>query len=98
LGHVFDPDLDENAAGIAYVLAIAKDTGITIPGLISFIAFNVFAIPCFAATATAKSELPKGKFKGTIASGSARPTSSLRRSTRSGVGGGLALSGLARLH
>lgn len=67
LGHVFDPDLDENAAGVAYVLAIAKDTGITIPGLISFIAFNVFAIPCFAATATAKSELPKGKFKGTIA-------------------------------
>jgi Fe2+ transport system protein B len=49
------------------VVAIAKDTGITIPGLISFIAFNVFAIPCFAATATAKSELPKGKFKGTIA-------------------------------
>jgi ferrous iron transport protein B len=67
LGHVFDPDLDENAAGVAYVLAIAKDTGITIPGLISFIAFNVFAVPCFAATATAKSELPKGKFKGTIA-------------------------------
>jgi len=67
LGHVFDPDLDENAAGIAYVLAIAKDTGIGIPGLLSFIAFNIFAIPCFAATATAKSELPKGKFKGTIA-------------------------------
>jgi ferrous iron transport protein B len=66
LGHVFDPSLDEKAAGIAYVVAIAKDTGIGIPGLISFIAFNIFAIPCFAATATAKSELPDGKFKGTI--------------------------------
>jgi ferrous iron transport protein B len=67
LGHVFDPDLNENAAGIAYVLAIAKDTGIGVPGLLSFIAFNVFAIPCFAATATARAELPNGRFKGTIA-------------------------------
>jgi ferrous iron transport protein B len=66
LGHVFDPDLDESAAGIAYVSAIARDTGISIPGLISFIAFNIFSIPCFAATATAKSELPNGRFKGTI--------------------------------
>jgi ferrous iron transport protein B len=67
LGHIFDPNLNEGSAGIAYVVAIAKDTGIGIPGLISFIGFNVFAIPCFAATATAKSELPKGKFRGTIA-------------------------------
>jgi ferrous iron transport protein B len=66
LGHTFDPDLDEATTNIAYVMAIAKDTGISIPGLLSFIAFNIFAIPCFAATATAKSELPKGKFKGTI--------------------------------
>ena len=41
-------------------------TGITIPALISFIAFNMLTIPCFAACATAKAELPKGKFKWTL--------------------------------
>ena len=32
-------------------------TGITGPALISFIAFNMTTIPCFAAVATAKAEL-----------------------------------------
>lgn len=41
-------------------------TGITIPALISFIAFNMTTIPCFAAVATAKAELPKGKLKWTM--------------------------------
>ena len=34
-----------------------KATGITIPALISFIAFNMTTIPCFAAVGTAKAEL-----------------------------------------
>lgn len=42
-------------------------TGITIPALISFIAFNMLTIPCFAAVATAKAELPnKKKFNFTL--------------------------------
>ena len=41
-------------------------TGITIPGLISFIAFNMTTVPCFAAVATAKGEVGVGKFKWTL--------------------------------
>ena len=41
-------------------------TGITWQGCISFIAFNMLTIPCFAACATAKAELPKGKFRWTL--------------------------------
>ncbi len=42
-------------------------TGISIPGLISFIAFNMTTIPCFAAVATAKAELQsKKRFNWTI--------------------------------
>lgn len=52
--------------GIAAVATMIQGTGITIPGLISFIAFNLLTIPCFAAVATAKAELPKNKFGGTL--------------------------------
>ncbi len=52
--------------GIMEVSAMIAATGITIPALISFIAFNMFTIPCFAACATARAELPKGKFKWTL--------------------------------
>ncbi len=49
---------------------ISADTGISqgdfIAALIAFIAFNMTTIPCFAACATAKAELPKGKFKWTL--------------------------------
>jgi ferrous iron transport protein B len=41
-------------------------TGIGIPALVSFIAFNMLTIPCFAAAATAKGEIRKGKFKWTL--------------------------------
>ena len=41
-------------------------TGISWQGCISFIAFNMLTIPCFAACATAKAELPKGQFKWTL--------------------------------
>ena len=43
--------------GIPAVVAMIKATGITIPALISFIAFNMTTSPCFAAVGTAKAEL-----------------------------------------
>ena len=52
--------------GVSEVTAMIQGTGIGIPGLISFIAFNMLTIPCFAACATAKAELPKGKFRWTL--------------------------------
>ena len=52
--------------GIAEVAAMISATGITIPALISFIAFNMTTIPCFAAVATTKGELTKKQFRGTL--------------------------------
>lgn len=53
--------------GIDAVQAMIMATGITMPALISFIAFNMTTIPCFAAVGTAKGELPDGKsYRGTI--------------------------------
>lgn len=52
--------------GITSAVAMITATGITIPALISFIAFNMLTIPCFAACATAKAELKKGAFKWTL--------------------------------
>lgn len=52
--------------GSEAVQIMIQSTGISLPGLISFIAFNMLTIPCFAAVATAKAELPKGKFGSTI--------------------------------
>lgn len=47
--------------GIDAVVAMINATGITPAGLIAFIAFNMTTIPCFAAVATAKAELPDSK-------------------------------------
>ena len=52
--------------GISEVAAMIQNTTIGVPALIAFIAFNMLTIPCFAACATAKAELPKGKFKWTL--------------------------------
>ncbi len=52
--------------GISEVTAMIQNTTIGVPALIAFIAFNMLTIPCFAACATAKAELPKGKFKWTL--------------------------------
>ena len=52
--------------GVADVAAMVSATGITGAAIIAFIAFNMTTIPCFAACATAKAELPKGKFKWTV--------------------------------
>ncbi len=52
--------------GVLEAVTMISATGITIPALIAFIAFNMVTIPCFAACATARAELPKGKFKWTL--------------------------------
>ncbi len=52
--------------GVEEAVTMIAATGISIPALIAFIAFNMTTIPCFAACATAKAELPKGKFKWTL--------------------------------
>ena len=53
--------LPEDETGVSYVVAMIDATGITVPALIAFIAFNMTTIPCFAAVATAKAELPSKK-------------------------------------
>lgn len=52
--------------GVAEVTAMIGATGISVPALIAFIAFNMLTIPCFAAVAAAKGEIGKGKFKWTL--------------------------------
>ncbi len=52
--------------GVTEVMFLIEQTGVTIPALLSFIAFNMLTIPCFAACATARAELPEGKFKWTL--------------------------------
>ena len=52
--------------GIYEVGVMIAETGITVPALISFIAFNMLTIPCFAAVAAAKGEIGKGKFRWTL--------------------------------
>ena len=67
---VVDPSVIEaieaDEDGITATVAMIHATGITWQGCISFIAFNMLTIPCFAACATARAELPKGKFKWTL--------------------------------
>lgn len=52
---------DEALEGVDAVMQMIAATGITVPALIAFIAFNMTTIPCFAAVATAKAELPTKK-------------------------------------
>lgn len=59
LGYAYNGDAD--AEGIIAASIMISATGITIPALISFIAFNMTTIPCFAAVATAKAELGSKK-------------------------------------
>ncbi|MCR5184816.1 MAG: ferrous iron transporter B [Bacilli bacterium] len=58
--------IEADEDGIEATVAMIQATGITWQGCISFIAFNMLTIPCFAACATAKAELPKGQFKWTL--------------------------------
>ena len=58
---------NEALEGVDSVVTMIAATGITVPALISFIAFNMTTIPCFAAVATAKAELPdKKSFRSTL--------------------------------
>lgn len=52
--------------GIYEVGIMIAETGVSVPALISFIAFNMLTIPCFAAVAAAKGEIGKGKFRWTL--------------------------------
>ncbi len=52
---------NEALGGVDSVVQMITATGITVPALIAFIAFNMTTIPCFAAVATAKAELPNKK-------------------------------------
>ena len=47
--------------GVLATTAMVTATGIDIPGLLAFIAFNMTTIPCFAAVATAKAEIGNRK-------------------------------------
>ena len=58
--------IEADEDGIEAAAQMIAASGITWQGCISFIAFNMLTIPCFAACATAKAELPKGKFKWTL--------------------------------
>ncbi len=58
VGGMIDVEAD---GGIAAVSTMIQATGIDVAGLIAFIAFNMLTIPCFAAVATAKAELPNKK-------------------------------------
>jgi len=60
------PDLEEYAEGATSAYQMIAVSNITVPALIAFIMFNMTTIPCFAACATAKAELPKGQFKFTV--------------------------------
>ena len=61
----FDPGL-MGEEGIEAVEALISATGITGAGVISYIAFNMLTIPCFAAVATARAELGKKRFRMTL--------------------------------
>ena len=58
--------IEADEGGITATVAMIQATGITWQGAVAFIAFNMLTIPCFAACATAKAELPKGSFKWTL--------------------------------
>ncbi len=66
LAAVFGAGIIASDNGVAEVAVMIANTGVTIPALISFIAFNMTTIPCFAAVATAKAELKKGTFRWTL--------------------------------
>jgi len=64
VGAAIDVEADGGIGAVGQMIAA---TGINVPGLIAFIAFNMLTIPCFAAVATAKAELPNKKsFNGTL--------------------------------
>lgn len=61
---IFVPD--DALEGVDSVMQMVSITNVSWSSLIAFIIFNMTTIPCFAAVATAKAELPEGKFGSTI--------------------------------
>ena len=57
----------ESGIGVIAAFLASEDVGITWQGLIAFCVFNMLTVPCFAAAATVRAELPKGKFRRTVA-------------------------------
>lgn len=66
LAAMFVANFEGTEEGVEEAIIMIANTGISPAALIAFIMFNVTTIPCFAAVATAKAELPKGKFGWTI--------------------------------
>ena len=66
LAAMFVAGFEGTEEGVEEAIVMIEGTGISAPALIAFIMFNITTIPCFAAVATAKAELPKGKFAGTL--------------------------------
>ena len=66
LAAVIVSNFEGTEEGVLEAATMIEATGITWQGCIAFIAFNMLTIPCFAACATAKAELPKGQFKWTL--------------------------------
>ncbi len=65
VGVVVDIETD---GGVGAVSIMIMNTGITLPALLAFIAFNMTTIPCFAAVAAAKGEMnDKKQFNWTLA-------------------------------
>ena len=58
VGAMIDVETD---GGISAVAQMISGMGINVSALIAFIVFNMLTIPCFAAVATAKAELPSKK-------------------------------------
>ena len=59
--------LGAEAGEATAIEALFAVSGITTPAIISFMAFNLLAIPCFAAVGAARAELGKGRgFKGAL--------------------------------
>lgn len=58
--------IPEESDGVTEAVAMIEATGITIPALLSFIAFNMTTIPCFVAVATAKAEISRSSFRWTL--------------------------------
>ena len=66
LAAMIAPGFEGTEDGVAEAALMISSTGMTPAACIAFIMFNMTTIPCFAAVATAKAELPAGKFRGTL--------------------------------
>jgi len=56
----------QDVSSVQAVGYMIQATNINVGGLMAFIVFNVLTLPCIAAVATAKAELPKGQLKWTV--------------------------------